>query len=76
MDRYGLQGQLGDALYAVLCAAGYNLRWLLWAMLHLGLKGSFLRLFLRALIELLNGNHSRSCAINQDFGLVGALGEF
>ena len=26
MDRCWLQGQLGDALHAVLCAAGYNLR--------------------------------------------------
>lgn len=26
MDRCWLPGQLGDALHAVLCAAGYNLR--------------------------------------------------
>lgn len=41
MDRCWLQGQLGDALHAVLCAAGYNLRWLLWDMLRLGLKAAF-----------------------------------
>ena len=29
MDRCWLQGSLGDALHTVLCAAGYNLRWLL-----------------------------------------------
>jgi hypothetical protein len=29
MDRCWLQGELGDALHAVLCATGYNLRWLL-----------------------------------------------
>jgi IS5 family transposase len=29
MDRCWLQGSLGDALHAVLCAAGYNIRWLM-----------------------------------------------
>jgi transposase, IS5 family len=43
MDRCWLQGQLGDALHAVLCAAGYNLRWLLRAMVRLGLKALLLR---------------------------------
>jgi IS5 family transposase len=42
MDRCGLQGALGDALHAVLCAAGYNLRWLLRAMARLGLSALFL----------------------------------
>ncbi|OLI23421.1 transposase, partial [Xanthomonas oryzae pv. oryzae] len=31
----------GDALHAVLCAAGYTIRWLLQAMVRLGLKGLF-----------------------------------
>jgi IS5 family transposase len=44
MDRCWLQGQLGDALHTVLCAAGYNLRWLLRAMVRLGLKAVYLRL--------------------------------
>lgn len=43
MDRCWLKGSLGDALHAVLCAAGYNLRWLMRAMLRLGLKAVFLR---------------------------------
>jgi IS5 family transposase len=43
MDRCWLQGQQGDALHAVLCAAGYNLRWLLRAMNRLGLKALLLR---------------------------------
>lgn len=43
MDRCWLQGQQGDALHAVLCAAGYNLRWLLRAMARLGLKALLLR---------------------------------
>ena len=29
MDRCHLKGEQGDRLHAVLCAAGYNLRWLL-----------------------------------------------
>jgi IS5 family transposase len=74
MDRCWLRGQLGDALHAVLCAVGYNLRWRLRAMLRLGLKAVFLRLFLRALVGILNGNHSRSCAVDQDFCLAGTLG--
>jgi IS5 family transposase len=43
MDRCWLQGATGDALHAVLCAAGYNLRWLLRAMARLGLKALLLR---------------------------------
>ena len=42
MDRCWLQGETGDALHAVLCAAGYNLRWLLRAMVRLGLKALLL----------------------------------
>lgn len=44
MDRCWLKGQTGDALHAVLCAAGYNIRWLLRAMVRLGFKGLLLRL--------------------------------
>jgi transposase, IS5 family len=43
MDRCWLQGHLGDALHTVLCAAGYNLRWLMRAMVRLGLKALLLR---------------------------------
>ena len=39
MDRCWLMGQTGDALHAVLCAAGYNIRWLLRAIVRLGLQG-------------------------------------
>ncbi len=46
MDRCWLQGATGDALHAVLCAAGYNIRWLLRAIVRLGLKGLFAPLFL------------------------------
>lgn len=41
MDRCWLQGALGDALHALSCAAGYNIRWLLRAIARLGIEGVF-----------------------------------
>jgi IS5 family transposase len=41
MDRCWLAGATGDALHAVLCAAGYNIRWLMRAVARLGLVGFF-----------------------------------
>jgi len=41
MDRCWLMGQTGDALHAVLCAAGYNIRWLLRAVVRKGMKFFF-----------------------------------
>jgi IS5 family transposase len=41
MDRCWLAGATGDALHAVLCAAGYNVRWLMRAVVRLGLTGFF-----------------------------------
>jgi IS5 family transposase len=38
MDRCWLKGQLGDALHTLSCAAGYNLRWLMRAVVRLGLN--------------------------------------
>jgi len=55
MDRCWLKGQIGDALHAVLCAAGYNLRWLMRAMVRLGAKAAFLRPLWLVLIAFLNG---------------------
>lgn len=43
MDRCHLKGAQGDALHAVLCAAGYNIRWLLRMIAKKGL-GLLLRL--------------------------------
>ena len=43
MDRCHLKGEIGDRLHAVLCAAGYNIRWLLRAIARKALK-AFLRL--------------------------------
>ncbi len=37
MRRCWLKGSEDDALNAVLCAAGYNLRWLLRTIVRLGL---------------------------------------
>ena len=45
MDRCWLKGAEGDALHAVLCAAGFNIRWLLRAIARLGLPGFLLALF-------------------------------
>ncbi|GAB1392577.1 IS5-like element IS1478 family transposase [Rhodocyclaceae bacterium] len=53
LDRCHLKGQLGDALHAVLCAAGYNLRWLMRAMVRLGLKALLLRLYFLAAVAAL-----------------------
>ena len=36
MDRCWLHGAAGDALHALSCAAGYNIRWLLRAIVRLG----------------------------------------
>lgn len=40
-----LQGATGDALHALYCAVGYNIRWLLRAVVPLGLNGLLLCLF-------------------------------
>ena len=50
MRRCWLKGQTGDALHAVLCAAGYNLRWLLRAIVRLGMRLVF---FILALLRWL-----------------------
>ncbi|WP_258534298.1 transposase, partial [Xanthomonas oryzae] len=50
MDRCWLQGANGDALHAVLCAAGDNIRRLLRAMVRLGLKGLFAPMFARLIM--------------------------
>lgn len=44
MDRCWLQGATGDALHAVLCAAGFNIRWLMRAIAAKGLKALLLAL--------------------------------
>ena len=51
MIRCYLQGSIGDALHAISCAAGYNIRWLMRAILRLGLRGSFALAFLAAVLS-------------------------
>ena len=53
MERCWLAGALGDALHAVLCAVGYNLRWLMRAMVRLGLGGLFWALIYPRWVRLL-----------------------
>lgn len=45
-DSNWLKGADGDALHAVLCAAGFNIRWLLRAIAKKGLAALFLVLTL------------------------------
>jgi hypothetical protein len=52
MDRCWLQGSLGDALHSISCAAGYNVRWLMRAIVRLGISPAFLRLLQAALSQL------------------------
>ena len=46
MIRCYLRGSIGDALHAISCAAGYNIRWLMRAIMRLGLRGLFAFAFL------------------------------
>lgn len=65
MDRCWLKGQTRDALHAVLCAAGYNVRWLLRTVVRLGLKGLFatllalLYMLIAALVEVTSAANTR-----------------
>ena len=59
MDRCWLKGTEGDALHAVLCAAGFNIRWLLRALARLGLAAILLTLTALAawLTPTIRGRH-------------------
>jgi len=46
MNRCWLKGSIGDALHALSCAVGYNLRWLMRAVVRLGLAGFLFALLL------------------------------
>ena len=52
-ERCWLQGRLGDALHTLSCAAGYNIRWLLRAIVRLGPKLFFLHPLILAVIARL-----------------------
>ena len=60
MDRCWLSGSSGDALHAVLCAAGFNIRWLLRAIAAKGLAAFLLALSQLALYAALIANALRT----------------
>jgi IS5 family transposase len=66
MGRCWLKGALGDALHALSCAVGYNIRWLLRAIVRLGIQPLFLRLIFvvaiaRICIKSLSALRLESC---------------
>ena len=56
MDRCWLGGSTGDSLHAVLCASGFNIRWLLRAIAATGLVALFLAFSQLALYAACIGN--------------------
>lgn len=56
MIRCYLKGSVGDALHAISCAAGYNIRWLLRAIMRLGLKGLLALVFLVSTMAMMMTN--------------------
>jgi len=62
MNRCHLKGVEGDAIHAVLCAAGYNIRWLLRMICKKGIRLYF------ALIKLLglSGLRVKNSRINHN----------
>ena len=52
MDRNWLKGEVGDAMHAVLCAAGYNIRWLMRAILAGIISHVYLSLILGRWIQI------------------------
>jgi transposase, IS5 family len=48
LNRCYLKGQTGDAIHAVLCAAGYNIKWLMRRILQKGIKPFFVLFFVQA----------------------------
>lgn len=59
MDRCHLKGAEGDAIHAVLCAAGYNIQWLLRMIVKKGIRLFYALYFLNLLIDLYRGYRSR-----------------
>jgi transposase, IS5 family len=60
MRRCWLNGKTDDAVHAVLCAAGYNLRWLLRAVARLGLKAFFYALSIWLVADKFTKGQSRA----------------
>ncbi len=70
MDRCWLKGSEGDAIHAVLCAAGFNLRWLLRAVARMGIRALFL--FLSTALAVVGFLHPKIVAPRQKRGLAAA----
>jgi len=71
MQRCWLKGAEGDALHAVLCAAGFNIRWLLRAIAAMGLVAVFMRLWawLRVYAKVLEASQAGRGAGKPAIGL-------
>ena len=66
MDRCWLKGSEGDALHAVLCAAGFNIRWLLRAIAAQAAKAARALLFVFFWLRLwLRGTPGAHCAASR-----------
>ncbi|WP_322997388.1 hypothetical protein [Castellaniella sp.] len=46
LNHCHLKGQIGDAIHAVLCAAGFNMKWLLRMIARKGIRSFFVPYFL------------------------------
>ena len=72
MERCWLKGALGDALHALSCAAGYNIRWLLRAIARLGAGVTSLRRLMAAILRWL-GTSPSSTGRGNPFAAVSGL---
>ena len=72
MDRCWLQDATGDALHAVLCAAGYNLRWLLRAVVRGRIRRFFFAFWSETLQLLLVVSVMRSSSRGRSAPVIAA----
>ena len=73
MNRCWLAGSFGDALHTVLCAAGYNLRWLLRAVVRGRIKRLFFALWSAALQGMFIASALSSSKKKRSAGAIGRL---
>ena len=73
MDRCHLKGSLGDSIHAVLCSAGYNLRWLLRMILKNGIR-HFFRLVFDFIDKAKSGRKFEDAKLGN--GLICSAGQF
>jgi IS5 family transposase len=75
MDRCWLQGAIGDALHALSCAAGYNIRWLMRAIVRLAAKRLSLAQFGQALYGQISVTSAGRAVLGVFASLVQGLGQ-